>query len=160
MEKKQHVLSVLADNNPGVILRVAGLFSRRGYSIESISAAQTENPKISRMTIVTNGDEATLEQIDKQLSKLIDVKEVKVLNSDNSVKREHVLIMAGNSEENRASLIQVANLFHANIVSVSENALILELTGKPRKIEAFIRLVEPFGIIKMVKSGLSALERE
>lgn len=160
MEKKQHVLSVLADNNPGVILRVAGLFSRRGYSIESIAAAQTENPKISRMTIVTNGDEATLDQIDKQLSKLIDVKEVKVLTSENSVKREHVLIMAGNSEENRASLIQVANLFHANIVSVTENSLILELTGKPSKVDAFIRLIEPFGIIKMMRSGISALERE
>ncbi len=160
MEAKQHVLSILADNNPGVILRVAGLFSRRGYSIESLSAAQTENPKISRMTIVTTGDQATLEQIDKQLSKLVDVKEVKVLTTDNSVKREHVLIMAGNSETNRTALIQVANLFHANIVNVNDNSLILELTGKPRKINAFIQLIEPFGIIKMVKSGLTALERE
>lgn len=160
MGEKQHVLSILADNNPGVILRIAGLFSRRGYSIESLSAAQTENPRISRMTIVTTGDQATLEQIDKQLSKLVDVKEVKVLTTDNSVKREHVLIMAGNTEESRASLIQVANLFHANIVSVNEDSLILELTGKPRKIDAFITLIKPFGIIKMVKSGLTALERD
>ncbi len=156
---KKHVLSVIADNNPGVLLRVGGLFSRRGYSIESISAAQTENPNISRMTIVTTGDEDTLEQIDKQLSKLVDVKQVKVLTSD-AVQREHVLIMAGNSEENRANLIQVANLFHANILNVSEESLMLELTGKPRKIDAFIHLVKPFGIIKMVKSGLTALERD
>jgi len=156
---KKHVLSIIADNNPGVLLRVGGLFSRRGYSIESISAAQTENPNISRMTIVTTGDEDTLEQIDKQLSKLVDVKQVKVLTSD-AVQREHVLIMAGNSEENRANLIQVANLFHANILNVSEESLMLELTGKPRKIDAFIHLVKPFGIIKMVKSGLTALERD
>ena len=157
---KQHVLSVLADNNTGVLLRIAGLFSRRGYSIESISAAQTEHPEISRITIVTTGDEYTLEQIDKQLSKLVDVRDVQVLNSDNSVQRQHVLITAGNGEDTRASLIEVANLFHANIVSVEDDSLMLELTGKPRKIEAFIRLIQPFGIIKMTKSGLTALERE
>lgn len=160
METKTHVLSILMDNEPGVLLRVAGLFSRRGYSIESISAAETEDPKIFRMTIVTCGDEATLEQIDKQLYKLVNVREVKVLTPENSVSRQHVLIQAGNNEESRSSLIQVANLFHANIVSVSENSLILELTGKPPKIDAFIRLIEPFGILKMVRSGLSALERE
>ncbi|MGI5958523.1 MAG: acetolactate synthase small subunit [Massiliimalia sp.] len=160
METKTHVLSILMDNEPGVLLRVAGLFSRRGYNVESISAAETEDPKVFRMTIVTSGDEATLEQIDKQLSKLVDVREVKLLTGENSVRRQHVLIQAGNNEENRASLIQVANLFHANIVSVSEHSLILELTGKPPKIDAFIRLIEPFGILKMVRSGLSALERE
>lgn len=158
MEKK-HVLSILVDNNPGVLPRIGGLFSRRGYSIDSISAAQTENPQVSRMTIVTRGDEATLEQIDKQVSKLIDVKEIKVLTDENSVRREHVLIIAGNSDETRTNLIQVANLFHANILNVSEDSLMLELTGKPRKIDAFINLVKPYGIIKMVKSGLTALER-
>lgn len=157
---KKHVLSILMNNNSGVMLRISGLFSRRGYNIESISAAQTENPDVVRMTIVTTGDEATLEQIDKQLTKLVDVREVKVLTSDNSVKREHVIIQAGNSEENCASLIQVANLFRANILNVSEHSLMLELTGKPRKIDAFIQLVKPFGIEKMMKSGLIALERE
>ncbi len=157
---KKHVLSILMDNNSGVMLRIAGLFSRRGYNIESIAAAQTENPDVVRMTIVTNGDSATLEQIDKQLSKLVDVREVRVMTSENSVKREHVIVQAGNSEENCASLIQVANLFRANIINVSEQSLMLELTGKPRKIDAFIQLVKPFGIKKMMRSGLLALERE
>lgn len=157
---KKHVLSIIAENKSGVLLRVIGLFSRRGYSIESLSAAETENPDISRMTIVTRGDDAAIEQIRKQLQKLLEVREVRVLHSDNSVKREHVLICAGNSEENCSSLIQVANLFHANILNVSDTSLMLELAGKPRKIDAFIKLVKPFGITKMVRSGLSALERD
>lgn len=158
--KKKHVLSILMENNSGVLGRISGLFSRRGYNIESISAAHTEQDGMVRMTIVTNGDAATLEQIDKQLSKLIDVKEVKQLNSDNSVKREHVLIQAGNQPEQTALLIQVANLFRANIVSVKKSSLVLELTGKPKKIDAFIEMVKPFGINKMARSGLIALERE
>lgn len=158
MEKK-HVLSILADNNSGVLIRISGLFSRRGYSIESISAAQTENPNISRMTIVTTGDESTLEQIDKQLSKLVDVKEIRVLTNQNSVMREHVILTAGSSEETRSALIQVSNLFRANILSVDDDSLMLELTGKPDKVEAFIRLIKPYGIKKLVKTGLSALER-
>ncbi len=157
---RKKVLSILAENKSGVLLRVVGLFSRRGYSIESLSAAETENPEISRMTVVTTGDDAAIDQICKQVQKLVEVREVLVLESDHSVKREHVLVCAGNSEENCASLIQVANLFHANILNVSETSLMLELTGKPRKIDAFIKLLRPFGIQKMVRSGLTALERE
>ena len=97
---KKHVLSILMDNNSGVMLRIAGLFSRRGYNIESIAAAQTENPEVVRMTIVTNGDSATLEQIDKQLSKLVDVREVRVMTSENSVKREHVIVQISSMSAN------------------------------------------------------------
>ncbi|MDF2566830.1 MAG: acetolactate synthase, small subunit [Oscillospiraceae bacterium] len=157
MEK--HVLSVLAVNNSGVIGRVAGLFSRRGYSIQSISAAQTENPDISRMTIVVEGNEDTLEQIDKQLSKLVDVREVILLSENNSVRREHVLVKAGNGEETRNGLIEVANLFKAKVVDVGMDNLMLELTGEPRTISAFIRLIEPYGIKNLVRTGISALER-
>lgn len=156
---KKHVLSIIAENKSGVLLRVVGLFSRRGYSIESISAAETEHPEISRMTIVTEGDDASVEQICKQLQKLIEIKAVRVLSAEEAVKREHVLICAGNSEENCSALIQVANLFHAKILNVSDSTLMLELAGKPRQVDAFIKLVQPFGITKMIRSGLIALER-
>lgn len=154
-----HVLSVLVDDDSGVLVRIAGLFSRRGYSIQSIIAAETETAGISRMTIVVKGDEDTLEQIDKQLSKQIEVREVKVLTPEKSVRREHVLIKAGNSETSRNGLIEIANLFKAKIVDVGNNNLMFELTGEPGTIDAFIRLVEPYGIINLVKTGISALER-
>ncbi|HIZ56901.1 MAG TPA: acetolactate synthase small subunit [Firmicutes bacterium] len=157
--ESQHILSVLADNNSGVLLRISGLFSRRGYNIASLSAAETENPKVSRMTIVVNSDEDTLEQICKQLNKLVDIKEVRVLAPDNAVCREHILIQAGTSPETRSGLIEVANLFRANILDTAANSLILELTGSPRKIQAFVQLVEPYGIRRLVKTGVSALER-
>lgn len=160
MKEKIHILSVLAANNSGVLLRVSGLFSRRGYSIQSLSAAETENENISRMTIVVRGDEDTLEQIEKQLIKLVDIKEVKVVNNDTAVLREHVLIKAGASNKDRTALIETANLFNANIVDVANDGLILELTGSHRKISAFIKVVEPYKIIKLVRTGISALERE
>lgn len=160
MGKEQlHVLSVLVDDNSGVLVRIAGLFSRRGYSIESISAASTETDGISRMTIVAKGDESTLEQIEKQLLKLHVVREVKVLSPEKSVRREHVLIKAGNSENSRNGLIEIANLFKAKIVDVGNDNLMLELTGEPGTIDAFIRLAKPYGIINLVKTGISALER-
>lgn len=158
MENKR-ILSILVKNESGVLPRIGGLFARRGYNIDSIAAAKTENPKITRMTIVATGDKSTLEQIEKQLLKLYDVLELKVLDNENSVSREHVMLIAGNSEETRANLIQVANLFHANILNVNEESLMLELTGKPTKIDSFIKLVEPFGIIKLARSGLTALEK-
>lgn len=157
--EKRRVLSILVKNERGVLPRICGLFARRGYNIESLAAASTEDEKITRMTVVATVNEDTLEQIEKQVSKLYDVYEVKVLNSENSVSREHVMVVAGNSEATRGSLIEVANLFHANILNVTEDNLMLELTGKPTKIDAFIELIKPFGIIKLVRSGLTALEK-
>ncbi len=154
-----HVLSVLVEDGSGVLGRIMGLFSRRGYSIQSVSAAQTEEPGISRMTIVAQCTEDTLEQIDKQLSKLIPVKEVTLLDELNSVRREHVLVKAGSSEDTRRGLIDVANLFQAKVVDVGQENLMLELTGQPRTIDAFIRLVKPYGIQKLVRTGITALER-
>lgn len=158
MEKKR-ILSILVKNESGVLPRIGGLFARRGYNIDSIAAAKTENPKITRMTIVATGDKATLEQIEKQLLKLYDVLELKVLDGRNSVYREHIMLIARNSAETRVNIIQIANLVHANILSVTEDNLILELTGEPDKIDTFIKLVEPYGIVKLARSGLTALEK-
>lgn len=154
-----HVLSVLVQDDSGVLGRITGLFSRRGYSIRSISAAQTEDPQISRMTIVAECTEDTLEQIDNQLSKLVHVKEVTVLDEKNSVRREHVLVKAGSGEDTRRGLVDVANLFQAKVVDVGADNLMLELTGEPRTIDAFIRLVKPYGIQKLVRTGITALAR-
>lgn len=156
--QSKYVLSVLVENNSGVLIRVAGLFSRRGYNIHSLNVAETENNKMSRMTIVVEGDLQTLDQIEKQLLKLIDVKEVLVLPED-SVCREHILIRAGNSVEERASMIEVANLFRAKIVDVSHDSLMFELTGEPQKITSFVNLLKQYGIKKLVRTGISALER-
>ncbi len=156
---KRQIISILAENNSGVLLRICGMFSRRGYSIESLSAGTTEDPTISRLTIVTTGDSATLEQIEKQLMKLVNVREVRLL-PDDCIKREHIIIRAGNDARTRTDLMQVANLFDANVLDVDDNSLAMELTGEPGKITAFIRLVQPYHIQKLVRTGLSALERE
>ena len=160
MKSKTYVLSILADNHSGVLLRICGLFARRGYNLLSISAAETQDPNISRLTIVTEADDQTLEQIIKQVQKLHEIHEVLNLSGDISVKREHVLVRAGCSEETRDGLIQVANLYRAKVLNVAQTELMLELTGSPKKIDSFLRLVKPYGIIKMARSGLIALERE
>lgn len=156
MEK--YVLSVLVDNSIGVLNRVASLFSRRGYNIKSLNVAETEKSNISRMTIVVEGDLRTVEQIEKQLLKLYDVSQVKILYD--AVCREHILIRAGNCPSSRHSIIEIANLFRAKIVDVKENSLMVELTGEPEKINSFIDLLKPFHIEKMVRTGISALERD
>lgn len=157
--EQMHILSVLMDNNSGVLLRIAGLFSRRAYNISSISAAETENPAITRMTIVAHGDDATLEQIEKQLMKLIDVREVKVVTPETAVCREHLLLKIENTEESRIGAVATANLFDANIIDSSEETITFELTGEHRKLLSFINMMKPYGIRKLVKTGISALER-
>ncbi|HKM32111.1 MAG TPA: acetolactate synthase small subunit [Oscillospiraceae bacterium] len=157
--QSRHVLSVLVENNSGVLIRVAGLFSRRGYNIQSLNVAQTEQSGKSRMTIVVEGDEHTLEQIEKQLLKLYEVCEVNVLPPD-SVCREHILIRVGSDDTDRQQLIEVANLFRAKIVDVSPSSLLLELTSEPEKVTSFIDMLMPFGIKKLVRTGISALERD
>ena len=141
---QEYVLSVKVANNEGVLLRVSSLFSRRCFNIKSLNAAETEVPEISRLTIVVAGDLRVLEQIKNQLMKLHDVKEVKILTD--AVCREHVIVRA--------------NLFRAKSVDIAEDSIMLELTGKPEKIDSFISLLKPFGIVKMVRSGISALERD
>jgi len=156
--EQQYVLSVLVGNSIGVLGRVAGLFSRRGYNIKSLNVAETENPDVSRMTIVAEGSSFTIEQIEKQLLKLYDVAEVKILRD--AVCREHILIHVGSSPESRQPVIEIANLFRAKVVNVGESSLMLELTGEPQKINSFIGLLRPYNIGKMVRTGISALERQ
>lgn len=152
-----HVLSVLVENHAGVLNRISGLFSRRTYNIESLSVGVTENPNVSRMTIVTNTDDDTLIQIVNQVSKLIDVKEIKILNSDSAVLREHVLVKV--SAADTAGVMQICNIFRANIVDISTEIMTAELTGAPAKINAFISLMEQFEIKDLVRTGLTGLVR-
>ena len=155
---QEYVLSVKVDNNNGVLLRVAGLFSRRCFNIKSLNAAETEEPNISRLTIVVACDLRVLEQIKNQLMKLYNVHEVRIL--DDAVTREHILIRAGKTSEDRHKIIEIANLYRAKPVDVGADSIMLELTGEPVKIDSFIDLLKPFGIIKMVRSGITALVRD
>lgn len=156
MEK--YVLSVKVSNHVGVLPRVGGLFSRRCFNIRSLNAAETEEPNISRLTIVVEADFRSLEQIKNQLMKLYDVHEVKIL--EDAVTREHILIRAGKSSDDRHKIIEIANLYRAKPVDVAADSIMLELTGEPAKIDSFLDLLKPFGIIKMVRSGITALERD
>ena len=156
MQKK--VFQILVDNTSGVLSRISGLFSRRGYNIISLNVAETENLGISRMTIVAEGDEAVTEQLVKQLRKLYDVSEVKVLHD--AVCREHIILKVGNGPASRQPVIEIANLFRAKVVNVGESRLMLELTGEPEKIDSFIGLLQPFGVKELVRTGISALERD
>lgn len=156
---KQIVLSLLVDNTPGVLSRVAGLFTRRGYNIDSISAGITQNPKYTRITIVTSGDDLILEQIEKQLQKLEDVVTIMQLENYNSVCRELVLVKVKADKREKQEIIAIADIFRAKIVDVSKNSLIIELTGNVNKIEAFINLLDGFDILEMVRTGLTGLGR-
>ena len=155
--RKNHVLSILVENRAGVLSRISGLFSRRMYNIDSLSVGETENPNISRMTIVTTADEDTLTQIKHQLAKLTDVISVTELHTDSAMLREHVLIRV--SGKDRVGVMQICDIFHAGIEDVSVDTLTAELTGTPQKISAFISLMEQYGVIDLVRTGLTGLER-
>jgi len=155
----RHVLSVLVENQSGVLSRVSGLFSRRGYNIDSLSVGETEDPKVSRMTIVVRGDDYILEQIKKQLNKLIDVIKIVELDPQQSVFRELAMIKVNTTMETRASIIEIVSIFRANIVDVSSETLTVEMTGDESKIEAFINLMNNYGIVEVVRTGLTAIER-
>ena len=156
---KQIVLSLLVDNTPGVLSRVAGLFTRRGYNIDSIAAGVTQNPTYTRITVVATGDDIILEQIRKQLLKLEDVVKIMQLEDNNSVCRELVLVKVKADKKEKQEIIAVADIFRAKIVDVSKNSLIIELTGNVNKIQAFISLLDGFDIIEMVRTGLTGLGR-
>ena len=158
MQEQEHVLSVKVANNNGVLQRVSGLFSRRCFNIKSLNAAETEMSNVSRLTIVGAGDLKVLTQIKNQLMKLYDVYEVRIL--EDAVTREHILIRAGKNAEDRHKIIEIANLYRAKPVDVAADSIMLELTGEPAKIDSFIDLLKPFGIVKMIRSGITALERD
>ena len=154
-----HTLSVLVEDKPGVLARVASLFSRRGYNIQSLAVGATEQKNMSRMTIVVSVDESPLEQITKQLNKLINVIKIVEQDEDNSVSRELALIKVRTDAATRGQVIEAVNLFRAKVVDVSTESLTIEATGTPAKLEAFLRVLEPYGIRELVQSGVVSLSR-
>jgi acetolactate synthase-1/3 small subunit len=155
-----YILSSLVENKPGVLFRVTNLFRARNFNIESITVGSTEQTDLSRMTITTKSDEKTLDQLVKQLRKLIDVVEVKVLDTDKTVYRELALLkMKADSPTSRMEITNFASIFRANILDISKEAIIVEITGTPDKIDAFKNLVIHYGIIQLARTGVSALPR-
>ncbi len=157
MQKK--VLQLLVDNTSGVLSRIAGLFSRRGYNIDSITAGVTADPRFTRITIVTSGDDEILDQIEKQVAKLIDVRDLKELRPEESVYRELAMIKVRVSMTQRQDVIAVASLFRANIIDVTPESLMIELTGDQDKIEAFIRMLDGYEILELARTGIAGLGR-
>lgn len=153
------VLSILVDNSAGVLSRVAGLFSRRGYNIDSLTVGVTNDPAYSRMTVVCSGSEEVLEQIRKQLAKLVDVREIIELPAGASVQRELVLVQVEANVEQRQAVIAIADIYRAKIVDVSLNSIMLELTGSQDKIKAFLELMEGFKITELARTGVTGLAR-
>ena len=159
MEERKRVLSLLVDNTSGVLSRVSGLFSRRGYNIDSLTVGVTADPRYSRMTVAVRGDDQILEQIEKQLGKLVDVLDIKCLDEGEYVARELVLVKVRVSDVQRQAVISIANIFRANIVDVASNSLIIELTGNQSKLDAFIKLLEGYEILELARTGITGLSR-
>lgn len=156
---RRKVFQLLVDNTSGVLSRISGLFSRRGYNIESITAGVTADPRFTRITIVTSGDDEILDQIEKQVSKLVDVRDIKELEPDNSVYRELALIKVRTNNEQRQGVIAVADIFRAKIIDVASDSLIVELTGNQAKIDAFINLLDGYEILELARTGIAGLGR-
>jgi acetolactate synthase-1/3 small subunit len=155
----RHTLSVLVENKPGVLVRVAGLFSRRGFNIESLAVGPTEHQEISRMTIVVNCAEHPLEQVTKQLNKLINILKIVELEPSVAVQRELLLVKVRADAETRSRVLETVALFRAKVVDVAQDAVTVEATGNRDKLDALIRVLEPFGIKELVQSGMVALGR-
>ena len=155
----RHTLSVLVENKPGVLARIAGLFSRRGFNIDSLAVGPTEHPEISRMTIVVNVEELPLEQVTKQLNKLIEVIKIVELEGAGSVTRELLLVKVKADSETRGQVLETVQLFRAKVVDVAPDAVTIEVTGSAEKLEAFLRVLEPFGVRELVQSGMVAIGR-
>lgn len=155
----RHALSVLVENRPGVLTRVAGLFARRAFNIKSLAVGETENPAISRMTLVVEGDEAPLEQITKQLNKLVNVLKIVELEPELSVQRKLMLIKVAASDANRTNVLQVVDLYRLHVVDMVPDAVIIEATGSDAKIEALLVALAPYGVKEIVQSGTVGLQR-
>ena len=156
---KQIVLSLLVDNNPGVLARVAALFSRRGYNIDSLSAGVTNNPKYTRITVAVSGDDQILEQIRNQIGKLEEVRRTIVLDDKESVCRELVLVKVMADKKDKQDIIAIADVFRAKIVDVGASSVMIELTGTQNKLDAFLNLMADFEVLEMVRTGLTGLGR-
>lgn len=158
MQKKK-VFQLLVDNTSGVLSRISGLFSRRGYNIESITAGVTADPRFTRITIVTSGDDEILDQIEKQVGKLIDVRDIKILKPEESVYRELTLVKIRANAQERQGIINVTNIFRAKIIDVAAESLIVEITGNQEKIDAFIKLLDGYEILELARTGIAGLGR-
>ena len=155
----RHVLSLLVEDKPGLLTRVAGLFARRGFNIESLAVGPTEMRGRSRITVVVDEDETLLEQVTKQLNKLVNVIKIVELDESTSVQREHVLIKVRADNQSRSHVLEAVNLFRARVVDVVPDALTIEVTGDTGKIDAFLKVLEPYGIKEIAQSGLIAMGR-
>ncbi|GAA0632741.1 acetolactate synthase small subunit [Sporichthya brevicatena] len=154
-----HTLSVLVENKPGVLARIASLFSRRGFNIDSLAVGPTEHPEISRMTIAVNVEDSPLEQVTKQLNKLVNVIKIVELEPSSSVQRELVLVKVKADLESRSHVLEVVQLFRAKVIDVSSDAVTIEATGSSDKLAALLRMLEPFGVKELVQSGMVAIGR-
>jgi acetolactate synthase I/III small subunit len=155
----KHTLSVLVENKPGVLARVAQLFSRRGFNIDSLAVGETEHPEVSRITIVVNADQSPLEQVTKQLNKLVNVLKIVELEAATSVQRELLLVKVRADRPLRSQVLETVNLFRARVVDVAPDTLTIEATGTADKLDALLRDLEPYGIKEMVQSGMVAIGR-
>lgn len=156
---EEYVIAVLVDNQAGVLTRVAGMFTRRGFNIHSLTVGETEDSRYSRITISAQGDDNVRRQMIKQLYKLYNVKEVKVMERDASVKRELALIKLVNSQATRSDILSAVDIYRSKIIDLSPNTLCVEITGEPSKIDAFLKIVEPYGIREICRTGVVALDR-
>ncbi len=154
-----HVLSLLVEDKPGLLTRVAGLFARRGFNIESLAVGKSEIPGLSRITVVVDVEDLPLEQVTKQLNKLVNVLKIVELEPDSSVQREHMLIKVRVDDSTRSQILEAANLFRARVVDVVPDALVVEVTGDSAKIRALLNVLEPYGIKEIAQSGLLAVGR-
>ena len=155
----RHTLSVLVENKPGVLARIAGLFARRGFNIDSLAVGPTEHPEVSRMTIVVNVAESPLEQVTKQLNKLVEVIKIVELDAGAAVTRELLLVKVRADAHTRGQVLDAVQLFRAKVVDVATDAVSIEVTGSPEKLDAFLRVLEPFGVRELVQSGMVAIGR-
>lgn len=155
----RQILSVLVENKSGVLSRTAGLFARRGFNIESLAVGETHDPTISRMTIVAEGDERTIEQVEKQLNKQIDVIKVLMLESDSSTRRELVLIKVRATQKTRGEVIDIATIMNARIVDLSRTTLTIEMSDRPERVELLLDMLLPYGIAEIARTGMVALQK-
>lgn len=156
---KKIVLSLLVENNPGVTSRISGLFSRRSFNIDSFSSGVTADPRYERMTIVASGDEQVLEQIQKQLGKLEEVRDIKILEQGSSVIRELILVKIRAKDTQRQAVINVTEIYRGKIVGVTQDAMVIELTGNQEKLDAFLNLLDGYEILELARTGVTGLTR-
>ena len=156
----RHIISILVDNEPGVLARIAGLFTARGFNIESLCVAETEKPSLSRLTLVTSGDEWIIDQIVKRFENMINVIKVEDLSGEDSLERELIIARISTNQKTRSEVLRVADIFRANVVDVGPKSYALELTGNKDKLEAFIEILRPLGLKEISRTGLISLKRE